>query len=321
MVGTLPDRKWEHRLLSLAYEALQASPGLPQHLDLDTDARVLESSFAECENITSTHSRSFHIASGLLPPEKKRAIRALYAFCRIADDLIDEDSSQPEQKFDHWREQTLSWTTPSKVGVPLAWAKTCANFQIPLRYAEQLLDGIQQDLQKYRYNTFEELSVYCYKVASTVGLMSMHIIGFECAEAIHHAIKLGIALQLTNILRDVGEDWRAGRLYLPLDELKVYGLQEADIERGNVDDRWREFMRFQIERNRRLYEEAWKGIPMLHADGRYAVAAAAGLYEAILEDIENHDYDVFNRRAFVSDSLKLYKLEGILRRLKSTPGI
>jgi 15-cis-phytoene synthase len=317
MVMAFSDRKWEHRLLSLATEAIEASPRLPQLLDTPVDPAILENSYAECESITSTHSRSFYLASSLLPSDKKRAVRALYAFCRIADDIIDTDSQQPEQDLNNWREQSLSVKTSPNSGVPLAWAETRSKFGIPLLYAEQLLDGIQQDLHQYRYHTFEELSVYCYGVASTVGLMSMHIIGYERAEALHHAVKLGVALQMTNILRDVGEDWRSSRLYLPLDELKAFGLSEEDIEAGYVDDRWREFMRFQISRNRRLYEEAWPGIPMLHADGRLAVAAAAGLYEAILDDIEAHDYDVFRRRAHVSDSIKLRKLVGIFGRLKS----
>jgi phytoene synthase len=144
-----------------------------------------------------------------------------------------------------------------------------------------------------------------------VGLMSMHIIGFAGNEAIPYAIKLGVALQLTNILRDVGEDWRAGRVYVPLDELVAFGLRQADLERGQVDDRWRALMRFQITRNRRLYAEAWPGIALLSGDGRFAVAAAGELYRAILDDIEAHDYDVFHRRAHVSMWDKARRLPGI----------
>jgi 15-cis-phytoene synthase len=316
MVMAFADRKWEHRLLSLAHEAMETNYHVPQVLDTSIDPKVLEKSYLECEKITSTHSRSFYLASNLLPNDKKRAVRALYAFCRVADDIIDQDSHQPEQKLHNWREQSLL-SVPSNGGVPLAWAETRLNYQIPQRYAEQLLDGIRQDLHKYRYLDFDELSIYCYSVASTVGLMSMHIIGFDQSEAVYYAVKLGVALQMTNILRDIWEDWLAGRLYLPLEELKAFGLSEADIGKAEVDDRWRAFMRFQIVRNRRLYQEAWPGIPMLHPDGRFAVAAAAGLYEAILDDIENHDYDIFTRRAHVSDSLKLRKLGGIFQRLKS----
>jgi phytoene synthase len=139
----------------------------------------------------------------------------------------------------------------------------------------------------------------------------MHITGFTGPQAVPYAIKLGVALQLTNILRDVGEDWRMGRLYLPLEELEFFGLSEADVAKGQIDERWREFMRFQIGRNRRLYEEAWPGIYMLHPDGRLAIAAAAEFYAAILDDIEAHDYDVFTRRAHLSAGGKLLHLPGL----------
>jgi phytoene synthase len=144
----------------------------------------------------------------------------------------------------------------------------------------------------------------------------MHIIGFEGAQAIPYAVKLGVALQLTNILRDVAEDWRNRRLYLPLDELSAFGLSEADIAAGVVDDRWRALMRFQIERSRRLYAEGMPGVSMLHSDGRLAIAAAAELYRAILCDIEAHDYDVFTRRAHVSGGGKVRRLPGIWWRAR-----
>ena len=153
----------------------------------------------------------------------------------------------------------------------------------------------------------------CYGVASTVGLMAMHIVGFEDTRAIPFAVKLGVALQLTNILRDVGEDWRAGRLYLPQEELAEFGLSEADIAAGQIDDRWRAFMRFQIERTRELFLEAMPGIALLDPDGRFAIAASAELYRSILEDIELHDYDVFSRRAHINTWGKVRRLPGIWR--------
>jgi phytoene synthase len=159
-----------------------------------------------------------------------------------------------------------------------------------------------------RYPTFEDLSVYCYGVASTVGLMSMHITGFSNQQAIPQAIKLGVALQLTNILRDVGEDLRLGRFYLPLDELASFGLDEQEVIAGTMDERWRAFMHFQIARTRRLYTEAMPGIALIHQDGRFAVAAAATLYLGILDDIEAYDYDVFSRRAYVNRGLKMAAL-------------
>jgi phytoene synthase len=193
----------------------------------------------------------------------------------------------------------------------LAWADARQRYQIPARYAEQLVEGVSRDLDQDRYETFTDLATYSYGVASTVGLMSMHIIGFTNPDAIPYAIKLGLALQMTNILRDVGEDWQRGRLYLPNEELEAFGLTEDDIAAGEVTDKWREFMRFQIERTRQLYEESWTGIMMLHKDGRFAIAAAAGLYRGILDSIEANDYDVFNHRAHVSTWGKLRLLPNL----------
>jgi phytoene synthase len=147
--------------------------------------------------------------------------------------------------------------------------------------------------------------------------MSMHIVGFAGPEAIPYAIKLGVALQLTNILRDVGEDWYSGRVYLPQDELAAFGLSEADLERRTVTDKWRSFMRFQVERNRRLYRESMPGIALLNRDGRFAINAAADLYQGILDDIEAHDYDVFGRRAFVGGWGKVRMLPGIWWRSRT----
>jgi phytoene synthase len=141
--------------------------------------------------------------------------------------------------------------------------------------------------------------------------MAMHIIGFRGNEALPDAIKLGVALQVTNILRDVAEDWQRGRVYLPQSELAAFGLSEDDLAAGQNSDRWQAFMRFQITRVRALYAESRPGIAHLNRDGRFAVAAAARLYEGILDDIEAHDYDVFKRRAHLGTRAKLARLPGI----------
>jgi phytoene synthase len=195
--------------------------------------------------------------------------------------------------------------------VAVAWAHARQQYRVPSRYAEQLIDGVARDLAQTRYQTFAELASYCYGVASTVGLMSMHIVGFAGDEAIPYAIKLGVALQMTNILRDVGDDWRAGRVYLPQDELAQFGLSEQDLAAGAVTERWRAFMRFQIDRTRRLYAESAPGIGLLHQDGRFAIAAAADLYRGILDAIEQADYDVFSHRAYVGTWGKLRMLPRI----------
>ncbi|HLF28481.1 MAG TPA: squalene/phytoene synthase family protein [Anaerolineae bacterium] len=309
---TLSPQTWEHTLLARAYEAWHSVVTVSPTRARDT--ALLNRAYAFCEAVTAAHSKSFDLATRLLPADKRRAMRALYAFCRVSDNIVDCPCCDAETSLAIWRQRALSSEPPRSDLVALAWTDTRLRYRIPQRYAEQLIDGVARDLRPIRYRVFEELAAYAYGVASTVGLMSMHIIGFSTAQAIPYAIKLGVALQLTNILRDVGEDGRAGRVYLPAEELAAYGLTEADLAAGRVDDRWRAFMRFQIERNRRLYAEAQPGIAVLNSDGRFAVAAAAELYRAILDDIEAHDYDVFNRRARVSGFGKLRRLPGIWRR-------
>jgi phytoene synthase len=297
-MATTYQQPWEQILLPLAYEAEHQA--LAPSILLVNDRRLLDRAYAYCDSITSTNSRTFYMATGLLPATKRRAMRALYAFCRLSDNIVDCSESDAEETLAAWRRRTLTSKPQSSDLVSIAWADTRFRYQIPQRYAEQLIDGVSRDMYQKRYHSFEDMVRYAYGVASTVGLMSMHIIGFEGERAIPYAIKLGIALQITNILRDIGEDWANGRLYLPMDEMKAFGLSEADLDKGQVNDEWRAFLRFQIERNHRLYAEANPGIALLNKDGRFAVAAASDLYRAILSDIEKHDYDVFNRRAHVN---------------------
>ncbi len=309
---------WEGSLLTMAEEAIHEGAKLPW--DNTAEDALLNEAYRVCDTITAANSKSFYLSSGLLREQKRKGARALYAFCRITDDIVDEsveaDGSRAtvqtiQAKMQEWRRVSLSAGPSSKDPVAAAWSDSRATFQIPYRFAEQLIDGVMTDLEVKRYQTFDELAAYSYGVASTVGLMSMHIVGFEGQEAIPYAIRLGVALQMTNILRDVGEDWRNGRLYLPMEELEAFGITEEAIEAGEVTNQWREFMRFQIFRNRQLYREAAPGIQMLDKDGRFAIAASAGLYEAILTDIEKHDYDVFNRRSYVGTAGKLARLPQI----------
>jgi 15-cis-phytoene synthase len=301
---------WEHQLLVQARGAL-TTPCLE---DLPVvDAQALRYAYDYCKVVVHANSRTFGLACRLLPPDKRRAAHALYAFCRATDDLVDETQLVPstEDLIAGWRSRLSVSFLAAHDPVPLAWADTQTRYGIPRGYADQLIDGITRDLHQQRYQTFGELAEYCYGVASTVGLMVMHIIGFDDEGAIPHAIKLGVALQLTNILRDVGEDWANGRLYLPLTELAEFGLGEADIEAGFVSDAWRAFMRFQLGRARQLYREAQPGIQFLESDGRLAIGAAAGLYRAILDDIEAHDYDVFHRRAYLPALEKLKRIPAV----------
>ena len=301
---------WEQALVC------RARQGLETHTTGHTatsalDRTLLRRAYAHCEAVTREHSRTFYLASGLLPPAKRRAVRALYAFCRVSDDLVDAGDGDRRGALAAWRARVLAPQPPPGDLVALAWADARARYGIPNGYVEQLLAGVAADLERTRYGSFDDLAGYCYGVASTVGLMAMHIIGFAGAAAIPYAVKLGVALQLTNILRDVGEDWAAGRLYLPQEELAAHGLCEADVAAGRVDSRWRAFLGFQIARARRLYAEALPGIGMLHIDGRFAIAAAAELYAGILGDIEACGGDVFGRRAHLTRNDKLRRLPGI----------
>jgi len=296
---------WEANLLDLAHDAWSS---VIHAFNAQVDAVQLCRAYQHCARLTAQHSKSFYLSSALLPADKRQATRALYAFCRIGDDLIDRSERDPAAAIKQWSEIALAPDPQTDDPVVLAWSHARSVYRIPNRYAEQLINGVSRDLVQTRYQTFEELAEYSYGVASTVGLMSMHIIGFSGPEAIPYAVKLGVALQMTNILRDVGEDYRSRRLYLPQEELAAFGITEDQIAAGCVDDRWREFMRFQIARNRLLYQEAWPGIALLNRDGRFAIAAAATLYRGILDDLETHAYNNFTRRSQVNRRGKVIRL-------------
>jgi phytoene synthase len=327
---------WEGPLLAMAQEALH--PAVPRTLVPITDAATLRRAYAQCDAVIAEHGKTFNMATSLLPPPKRRAVRALYAFCRVADNIVDcsdDPLEVKEARLNAWRYSSLTASPPHDDLVALAWADTRLRYRVPYTYCQQLIDGVARDLHQYRYESFDDLATYAYGVASTVGLMMLRIIGtdhgFTEEEALPYAIKMGLALQLTNILRDVGEDRRAGRVYLPADELQAWGLCDEDLKvpfgtveggagavSGHAKARWHDFMRFQVARNRTLYREAWPCIKMFDGDGRFCVAAMCSLYRAILDDIEAHDYDVINHRAHVSAWGKLRRLPGIwLRNLGS----
>lgn len=311
---SLETASWEHALELRAYHALNNQSFLSPIL---FEQSLLQKAYRHCVDLTRHHSKTFYMASKLLPAEQRAAARALYAFCRVSDDLIDDGGKNRLRKLAVWKTESLSHTPNQENLVAVAWADARAKFTIPTQYAEQLLDGVAIDLTKNRFANFQELANYCYGVASTVGLMTMHIVGYRSEVAIPYAIKLGVALQLTNILRDVGEDWANGRLYLPQDELAAFNLTEQDINDGVISDNWRRFMQFQLYRTRALYQEAMCGIEMLGKDGRFAIAAAAELYRGILEDIENNDYNVFTRRAHLTKWQKTRRLPSIWYRART----
>lgn len=317
---------WEGPLLARAQAARQAAgprAPLPIH-----DVLLRRRAYTACAAVIAEHGKTFYLATGLLPPAKRQAVRALYAFCRTADNIVDATDAPVAvraARLAAWRARALAAAPPPDDLVAVAWADTRRRYHVPATYSEQLLDGVARDLCQTRYDSFAELTTYAYGVASTVGLMMLRIIGTApgCTEeaALPYAIKMGVALQLTNILRDVGEDWRAGRVYLPAAELAAWGLGPADLAAGprwagRPPARWQAFMGFQVARARALYRDAWPCVAMFARDGRFCVAAMCALYRAILDEIDTHAYDVFTHRAHVSTWGKLRRLPGIWGHLQ-----
>lgn len=273
--------------------------------------------YAYCEEVIRRHSKSFFFSTQFLPIEKRRAIRAFYAFCRLTDDTVDQATDDPARALAEWVQQARAAHPAPHNPVLVAWHDTRMRYNLPSNLVDELLAGVAMDLTINRYANFADLWLYCYRVASVVGLLSMGITGSSPGAA-PYAIKLGVALQLTNILRDVGEDVRRGRVYLPKEDLLRFGLTDDDILNKVYDERFRAMMRFQVERAHKLYEESWPGLALLPRDSRFGVAAAARVYRGILDQIVANDYDAYSRRAYLSFGAKLVRMPLIwwdLRRL------
>lgn len=269
----------------------------------------------ETERVIQESSKTFYFATRLLPENKRVAIIALYAFCRATDDLIDH-SQATLSDLEAWRLKVNRKVEEQTDPILLLWSRVREEFSVERRYEQELIDGVAMDLTRFGYQTWEELQQYCYHVASTVGLMSIPIIGlakgatFE--QAAPFAIQLGVALQLTNILRDIGEDARRGRVYIPEEDLAHFHFTRQDILRGVYDERFVNLMKFEIARARKLYESSFPGIAFLNRSVRVAVGVAALLYKAILDEIEGIGYQVFDHRAFTTSWKKIALLPGIL---------
>jgi phytoene synthase len=263
----------------------------------------------QCATISRAHGRTFYFASHFLPLERRRAIHATYAYCRIADDIIDRspNPTAAAHALDAWERQLDEPTEP----VAVAFAAARARFDVPDAAARDLLTGLRMDLTPSWFATWEDLRLYCYRVAGTVGLMVAPILGCEDERALPHAVDLGIAMQLTNILRDVGEDARQGRLYLPLKDLAHFDCEPQAILRGAPNGRFADLIAFEIARARSLYASSRQGLPALCPSGRLTALAGSELYSMILNRIEENRLDVFGARAHVSTGRKLAALPGI----------
>ena len=265
-----------------------------------------------CRRITRRHARTFYFASACLPRATRAHAYAVYGFCRWADDGIDTASSPDEARRNlGFAREALDLAASDRPAPPglSAFRRTLRERGIPRELFDALLDGMEMDLSMHRYDDFKALDLYCYRVAGVVGLMMTHVFGYRHDRCLPHALALGTAMQLTNIARDVGEDARNGRIYLPADELSRFGVDEQAILDGRLDDNFRELMRFQIARARRYYEDAEAGIPdLVGPSSRLTVRVMGRLYAGILGAIEANDHDVFTRRAHVSAPSKLRTL-------------
>lgn len=277
----------------------------------------LRKAYSHCRNITRSHAKTFYLATRFLPNEKQRSIFAIYGLCRYVDDLIDEsedlitmskineaDARPIMDDFQRKLEEAYV-TKHSDNLILLAFSDTLKNFDIPMKYPIELMEGVCMDLHTNRYQTFDQLYGYCYKVASVVGLMTSEVFGYDDPKAIGHAIDLGIAMQLTNILRDIGEDLERDRVYLPKEELELFGLTDQDLFNHVIDSRFMDFMAFQIARTRQYYASADLGIAMLSPDSRLPVILARMNYSRILDVIERNTYQVYKHRAYLTTSQKL----------------
>jgi len=282
----------------------------------------------ECKEYTRHHAKSFYFSSFLLSKEKRYAAYAIYTFCRYTDNLVDHSHKIPDfetvSRFDsvnNFLDDVYSGGIPDN-----AFANTVKKFKIPRHYFTELIDGVMMDITKNRFATFMELDTYCYKVASVVGLMMSEIFGYSSKSALPYAVYLGKAMQLTNILRDIHEDYMMDRIYLPDDELKCFEYTGDDIRNKVMDSRFFDMMKFNIGRNRAFYELGSNGIPYLTNDGSRTTAVLMyKIYSGILNEIEKHNYDIYSQRRYVSTMGKIrmtgsYLIsKGERRRFSSLP--
>ena len=269
---------------------------------------TLEESYRACQNITKQRAKNFYFGIRLLPKEKRDSLCAVYSFFRVSDDLSDDAELQNKaERLAQWR--TLVRTPPEHpADTPIlpAFYDTLTKYSIPKSYFEELIDGTTSDLKVTRYQNFEELYSYCYKVASTVGLVCLHIFGFDGSEeALKQAEARGIAFQLTNILRDVKEDGERGRIYLPLEDLKRFQLSEEDFLKAKKSPAMAEFLHFQIARAKVYYRQSDPLREHVDQESRPSLEAMTQIYRALLEKIEAMGLEVFQKRATLSKIEKL----------------
>ena len=285
----------------------------------------LENAYEICRKETQQWAKTFYLGTLLLPYEKRKAIWAIYVWCRRTDELMDspealkKSEEELSDRLNLWEENTRNiFKGIVKTDLDAVLSDTLEKYPQTIDPYLDMIAGQRMDLTKFRYKNFDELKLYCYRVAGTVGLMTQNVMGidafYEAASWIEvpdiseAAVALGIANQLTNILRDVGEDRHRGRIYLPQDEIKQFGYSEEQLLLGEINTQWKNLMAFQLHRAREWFKNSEEGIKWLSADARWPVWTSLRLYRKILNSIENLDYDVFNNRAYVNKTIKVFEI-------------
>jgi squalene synthase HpnC/squalene synthase HpnD len=300
--------------------APQRAPGIPSSrapaagavpVNIPLAGISIAKSYSHCRNVARRASSNFYYAFYMLPRPKRDALCALYAFMRLLDDICDSSEGAADPRgalaakrsaLAHWRillDQSVAGTATGHAILP-AFADTVQRYQIPPRYFHDLISGAEMDLTETRYATFERLREYCYRVAGTVGLTCLHVFGFDDPHAPGLAERLGIAFQLTNIIRDIRADLALGRVYLPAEDLARFGCSVEELERGAVTPAIRELLRFEVARAWHFYQEGVGLIRRVHPDSRPALWALARIYSSLLARIEERDFDVFSSHVRLS---------------------
>ncbi len=267
---------------------------------------ALENSYAYCRRVARSRAKNFYYSFVLLSRERKNAMCAMYAFMRYCDDLSDEPGAA-RGPMEHWR-AALAQALQGELGTHPLWPAfydAVTRFRIPHEYFFHMIDGVESDLAPREIGTFDDLYAYCYRVASVVGLTTIHIFGFADRKALELAEKCGIAFQLTNILRDVREDADLKRVYLPTEDLERFGVRAEDLGAEQSTDTFLRLMEFEADRARRFYEESRPLIGMVDRASRSSLWVLITIYSRLLEKIRATNYDVLSRRISLSPWEKL----------------
>jgi len=262
-----------------------------------------------CQERAAASGSSFYYSFLFLEPRRRQAITALYAFCREVDDVVDEcpDAAISRTKLAWWRSEVQAlYEGRASHPVTQALAVSLKQFYLPQEQLLEIIDGMEMDLEQVRYADFKALHLYCYRVASVVGLLAAEIFGYGDRQTLKYAHDLGLAFQLTNIIRDVGEDARRGRIYLPQDELARFGVSDSDLLQAHYSDNFRRLMEFQVERAQTLYGQAFAQLPAADRKTQRAGLIMAAIYRATLDEIVRDSFRVLDQRISLPPLRKLW---------------